>query len=100
MVSLIFPFLLESSLKWNLTRGYRSNLNYICPENEKVNSSFKAAEKARLQGKTVTCPPEGSSTVECKQFRPGLYRNVLGSLLHTKEGYIKGRRAPLITHRG
>lgn len=36
----------------------------------------------------ATRPPEGSSTVKCKRFRPGLYKNVLGSLLQSIYIYI------------
>lgn len=41
-------------------------------------------------------PPEGSSTVKCKRFRPGLYKNVLRSLLQSRKIQVKNIRAPLI----
>lgn len=63
-------------------------LRNICLENEKLNSSFKATEKVWLQRKTDMYPPEDGSTVRC---RPGVYKNVLGSLLHTREGPKKDK---------
>lgn len=63
-------------------------LRYICLENEKLNSSIKAAEKIWLQRKTDMYSPEDGSTVRC---RPGVCKNVLGSLLHTREGPKKDK---------